>query len=87
MLDVRTPAEWNNGHIEGAMHIPLNRLQQRMAEVPRDTKLAVICRSGYRSSIATSLLHAAGVHDVIDVTGGMDAWTRLQSGGAAAAKA
>jgi rhodanese-related sulfurtransferase len=87
VLDVRTPAEWNNGHIEGAMHIPLNRLQQRMAEVPRDTKLAVICRSGYRSSIATSLLHAAGVHDVIDVTGGMDAWTRLQSGGAAAAKA
>jgi len=84
VLDVRTPAEWNNGHIEGALHIPLNRLQQRMAEVPRDTKLAVICRSGYRSSIATSLLHAAGVHDVIDIGGGMDAWGRLQSGGAAA---
>ncbi|MBM3990313.1 MAG: MBL fold metallo-hydrolase [Planctomycetes bacterium] len=87
VLDVRTPAEWSNGHIEGALHIPLNRLQQRMAEVPRDAKLAVICRSGYRSSIATSLLHAAGVRDAVDVIGGMDAWTRLQSGGAAAAKA
>jgi glyoxylase-like metal-dependent hydrolase (beta-lactamase superfamily II)/rhodanese-related sulfurtransferase len=87
VLDVRTPAEWNNGHIEGALHIPLNRLQQRMAEVPRNAKLAVICRSGYRSSVATSLMHAAGLHDVIDVTGGMDAWTRLQAGGATAAKA
>ncbi len=84
VLDVRTPAEWNAAHIDGSVNIPLNRLQQRLAEVPRGVELAVICRSGYRSSIATSLLAAAGFGQLLDVVGGMEAWTRMSAGSATA---
>jgi rhodanese-related sulfurtransferase len=84
VLDVRTPAEWNTAHIDGSVNIPLNRLQQRLAEVPRGVELAVICRSGYRSSIATSLLAGAGFGQLLDVVGGMEAWTRMGAGSAGA---
>lgn len=75
VLDVRTHAEWDAGHIEGAVHIPLAELNDRMAEVPNGP-LAVLCGSGYRSAIACSLLLRQGRCDILDVPGG---WKAFQS--------
>ena len=76
VLDVRTSDEWAGGHIDGAWHVPLAQLEQRIAEVPVDGPLVVVCRSGYRSSIAGSMLRrlCPGIPAVIDLAGGMDAW-------------
>jgi rhodanese-related sulfurtransferase len=76
VVDVRTPAEWNAGHIEHSVNLPLNKLATLLGELPRERELAVVCRSGYRSSIATSMLANAGFQGLLDVVGGMDAWTR-----------
>ena len=73
MLDVRTMGEWDVEHIEGAVHIPLPALPRRLAALPKDSPLAVICGSGYRSSIAASLLENAGFSRVQNVMGGMGA--------------
>lgn len=73
VLDVRTPGEWDAGHIEGALHIPIAELNQRLEEVP-SVPLAVICGSGYRSAIACSLLLRHGRHEVVDVPGGWKAY-------------
>ncbi len=75
VLDVRTEREWNEGHVEGGLHVPVNHLEERLASIPRDRELVVACRSGYRSSLATSLLARAGFAHLTDLTGGMDAWT------------
>lgn len=74
VLDVRTTAEWNAGHIDGAVQIHGGKLQERMHEVPRDKPVAVICGSGYRASIAASFLQRNGYEDVANVVGGMTAW-------------
>jgi hydroxyacylglutathione hydrolase len=75
LLDVRTPAEWEAGAAPGAHWIPLSRLPERMAEVPPGP-LAVMCGSGYRSSIAASLLERAGRRDVVNVKGGWSAYSQ-----------
>jgi glyoxylase-like metal-dependent hydrolase (beta-lactamase superfamily II)/rhodanese-related sulfurtransferase len=74
ILDVRTAAEWDGGHIDGARHIPLPRLTGRVEELRMGTPLAIICGSGYRSSIAASLLKARGFDRVQNVMGGMSAY-------------
>lgn len=73
VLDVRQPAEWVSGHIEGATFITGAELPARLDDVPRGP-LAAICGSGYRSSVAASVLAAAGRDDVVNVLGGMSAW-------------
>ena len=74
VLDVRTPGEWETGHIEGAQHIPLPKLTASLSQLPKDVPLAVICGSGYRSSIAASLLLARGFARAQNVMGGMGAY-------------
>lgn len=74
VLDVRTPGEWEAGHIEGAVHIPIAELNARLGEVPQGP-LAVICGSGYRSAIACSLLLRSGRQDIVDVPGGWKAYS------------
>ena len=74
VLDVRTPGEWNAEHIEGSVNLPLNHLEERMGEVPRDRRIAVHCAGGYRSSIAASLLHREGITNVVEIAGGLAAW-------------
>lgn len=74
VLDVRTEPEREEGRIDHSLHIPLNQLQTRMGEVPRGGALVVHCASGYRSSIAASLLKRAGVNEVMDLLGGYEAW-------------
>lgn len=74
VLDVRTEKEWNDGHIDGAVHIHGGTLQQRVAELPREEPVAVVCGSGYRASIASSFLKREGFQNVTNVIGGMSAW-------------
>src|SRR5207244_8297205 len=76
VLDVRRRAEYSMGHVPGAQHIPLDELPHRIDEVKRNGPLAVICASGYRSSIASSLLMREGHASVMNVTGGTGGWVR-----------
>jgi glyoxylase-like metal-dependent hydrolase (beta-lactamase superfamily II)/rhodanese-related sulfurtransferase len=75
VLDVRRPAEWNAGHIPGALHVPLHRLRERAASLDRRLPTAVICAGGYRSSMGTGILEQLGFARPINVVGGMTAWT------------
>jgi glyoxylase-like metal-dependent hydrolase (beta-lactamase superfamily II)/rhodanese-related sulfurtransferase len=75
VLDVRAESEWNAGHIRSALHAPLTVLPARLAAGALDPResYAVICGSGYRSSIAASLLRRAGIANVANIPGGMSA--------------
>jgi hydroxyacylglutathione hydrolase len=73
ILDVRQPSEWQGGHVPGAQHIPGGELPRRLDEVPK-RPVAVYCGSGYRSSVAASLLRRRGHRDVVNVMGGFAAW-------------
>ena len=76
ILDVRQPQEWAAGHILSARHITGAQLVQRIDEVPKDQTVAVICGSGYRSSVSASLLKKQGRRAVVNVLGGMTAWKK-----------
>jgi hydroxyacylglutathione hydrolase len=78
VLDVRTPNEWKSNHIEGARHVPLAAFGKKTPDLPNDRKIAVICGSGYRSSVASSLLKARGYKEVANVAGGMQAFTEAR---------
>ena len=74
VLDVREVSELETGTIDNSVHLPLGKLNVRTGELNSEKLIAVLCRSGYRSSIATSILRHAGVREVVNVTGGFDAW-------------
>jgi hydroxyacylglutathione hydrolase len=74
VLDVRSPREWAAKHIVGSINIPLNHLQDRISEIPRDRRIAVHCAGGYRSSIGASILHHHGVTNLMELAGGLAAW-------------
>jgi len=74
LLDIRSPREWAARHIEGSVNIPLNHLQERIVEVPRDRRIAVHCAGGYRSSIAAGILQLHGMTNLIEMAGGLAAW-------------
>ena len=77
VLDVRSDGEWEGGHIEGATHVHGGLLGERLDEVPgQERPLAVICGSGYRSTVAASVLKRAGFEDVRNVPGGMQGWRK-----------
>ena len=77
VLDVRSASEWDSGHINGARHIHLGKLAEQLEEIPRDKPVVVLCGSGYRGSIAASLLMSRGYENVSNVLGGMTAWNAL----------
>lgn len=74
VVDVRRPMEWEAGHIRQAVLKPLDRLRTSLADLDPRKPVAVHCKSGYRSSIATSLLERAGFRLLMNVVGGFDAW-------------
>ncbi len=74
VLDVREPFEWEEGHIAGAMHIPMRQVAARLAEIPRDRPIALICRGGPRSSTVGSLLLTQGFTRLLNVWGGVGGW-------------
>ena len=73
LLDVREGDEWIAGHAPAARHIPLGELGARVAEIPQDQDIYVICRSGMRSGRAALALNGAG-WTAINVAGGMQDW-------------
>jgi glyoxylase-like metal-dependent hydrolase (beta-lactamase superfamily II)/rhodanese-related sulfurtransferase len=76
VLDVRTAQEWHEKHIDGSVNIPLQQIERRLQEVPRGWPLVVHCQTGYRSSIAVSLLRRHGLADIADLVGGIAAWEK-----------
>lgn len=74
VLDVRSAAEWQEGHLAGALHIPLGYLTDRLEEIPRDRPLVVHCQAGTRSAIAASVLERAGRPGATNMSGGFEAW-------------
>ncbi|WP_029460933.1 MBL fold metallo-hydrolase [Solidesulfovibrio alcoholivorans] len=76
LLDVRTDAEWEDGHAPQAVHRPFADILERGPDVCLTGPVAVVCGSGYRSNIIGSALAASGCADVRSVAGGMIAWTR-----------
>jgi rhodanese-related sulfurtransferase len=73
VLDVRENDEWAAGHIDGAVHLPMGEVPDRLAELPTDQPVAVLCRAGGRSARVTAYLVQAGI-DARNINGGMQAW-------------
>jgi hydroxyacylglutathione hydrolase len=78
VIDVRRPPEWNSGHIENAIHMPLNHLAESALSLNRDSRIGVMCAGGYRSSIASSVLEQLGFRNIANVVGGMTAWNNAK---------
>src|SRR5881628_2055338 len=76
VIDVREPFEWLDGHIEGALHLPMMESLTRRDRVPLDRPKAVLCAGGLRSSTVISALKRHGIQHWYNVTGGMTAWTK-----------
>ncbi len=74
VLDVREPFEWEEGHVAGAVHIPMREVPDRAGELPRDRPIALVCRGGPRSSLVGSLLLGRGFTRLTNVWGGMTGW-------------
>lgn len=76
VVDVREAFEWDEGHIEGALHLPMGEALRRIAELPADSPKAVVCAGGLRSSTAISALSHGGMTGWLNVSGGMGAWLK-----------
>jgi hydroxyacylglutathione hydrolase len=76
LVDVRSAGEFAGGHVAGARNILGGQLPERLDELPRDRPIALICRSGYRSNVAASVLQRAGFTEVANVAGGTLGWRR-----------
>ena len=74
MLDVRKQNEWEEGHIEGAMHIFVAHLMDKLSQIPKEKPTVVHCSAGFRSGLAASILLRAGYSDLYNVAGGINAW-------------
>src|SRR5919109_3825544 len=81
VLDVRAEPEWHQARIGRSLNIPLGQLLGRLDEVPGERSLVVHCESGYRSSIAASLLRREGLERIADLVGGINAWQASTSNG------
>jgi rhodanese-related sulfurtransferase len=74
VLDVRTPQEYAEGHVPGAVNVPQEQLASRLAEVPKDKDVVIYCRSGRRSALAADVLAANGYSRLSHLEGDMNAW-------------
>jgi rhodanese-related sulfurtransferase len=73
-LDVRSQEEWNQFHIDGSTLIPLDQLQNRLNELPRDKDIVIVCLSGHRSQSGVTILQQAGFIRISCLSGGLQAW-------------
>jgi rhodanese-related sulfurtransferase len=74
LLDVREEWEWNEQHIAGALHIPMQQVPARLAEIPEDRDVYVYCKMGGRSARVVDYLLRQGRERVVNLAGGIDAW-------------
>jgi rhodanese-related sulfurtransferase len=75
VVDVREPVEFRDGHLPGAVNIPMGQLTRRLDELDRARPVYVVCASGNRSGAMVDVLTAAG-YDATNVAGGTSAWIR-----------
>jgi hydroxyacylglutathione hydrolase len=76
VIDVRELSEWDEGHIDGALHVPMSEALARKDLVPDGRPKAVLCAGGLRSSTVISALSRAGLTNFHNVIGGMTAWQK-----------
>lgn len=76
IIDVREDWEWAISRINGAQNIPLRQIPGRVAEIPRDRHVVVVCQHGMRSAQASAWLQTNGFENVSNLEGGIDAWSR-----------
>ncbi|BCS96787.1 hypothetical protein DSLASN_24190 [Desulfoluna limicola] len=74
LLDVREPSEYDEGHLEGSVHMPLFDTGKRAMELQKEGAILVYCRSGSRSKLASRILAAKGFDEVYNIEGGILAW-------------
>lgn len=77
IVDVRDVEEWNDGHIDGTMLLPLDRLGERYQELDPNRPLILVCRSGRRSLLAAQALTDAGFSNAKSMNGGLIAWVEM----------
>ncbi|HEX3721624.1 MAG TPA: rhodanese-like domain-containing protein [Nitrolancea sp.] len=78
IVDVREPEELDEINIPGVTHIPLGELPSRVASLPHDRELLLICRSGVRSAYATEFLRTSGFDRSLNISGGVIAWAEAE---------
>jgi rhodanese-related sulfurtransferase len=76
VIDVREYDEYNKGHIEGAVNIPLSKIKEHISNLDayKNNQLLVVCQDGSRSASAGKIIAKAGFKDVFVITGGMQSW-------------
>lgn len=72
-LDVREPFEWEAGHVDGSVHMPIGEVQRRFEELQRDRPVVVVCQVGQRSALVADFLTAQG-YDAHNLEGGLQQW-------------
>ncbi|WEK52896.1 MAG: rhodanese-like domain-containing protein [Candidatus Cohnella colombiensis] len=77
LIDVREDEEVAQGMIPGAIHLPLGQIPDRLAEIPKEEEVIIICRSGVRSDNACQYLSSLGYTGTVNLVGGMLAWAHL----------
>ncbi len=84
VVDVRSATEWNEGHVPGAVHVPLAYLTSKLSDLRSRQPIVTYCRSGSRSVTAASVLRASGIADVSNADGGFEEWSRSRAAASAA---
>lgn len=74
IVDVRSPSEFAQGHIQGAINIPYDMIEQQLAQLDKSTDIVVYCRSGRRAAIAEQTLLDQGVKQVFHLEGDILGW-------------
>lgn len=74
LVDVRTPEEYQQGHIQGAINIPHNEIADNLDKLPSDKPIVVYCRSGRRAQTALEILSKQGFNDILHLEGDMLGW-------------
>jgi rhodanese-related sulfurtransferase len=76
IVDVRTPAEFNQGYLSGAMNIDYNagNFRNEISKLDKTKTYLVYCRVGHRSGLAAAIMNALGFNEVYDMDGGIEAW-------------
>jgi len=78
VIDVRSPSEWEEGHVPGALHLFLPELREKSAKLAKRKPVAVYCDSGYRASLGASILKQEGFENVSNVPGSWQAWKKAK---------
>lgn len=76
LVDVREPFERDLAVVEPSLHIPMREVPDRLAEIPRDRTVVVLCHSGGRSALVAAFLEHQGFAHVANLSGGIDRWSR-----------